>query len=65
MGGGTGTPESFFTAANLAGQTSRQVPQFVHLVWSMTWIVPFPPTIASAGHLRRQIRHAWHCAGSM
>ena len=35
-GGGTGSPESLLTALNRVGQTSKQVPQFVHFPWSMT-----------------------------
>jgi hypothetical protein len=35
-GGGTGPPEIFVTARNLGGQTSKQVPHFMHFSWSMT-----------------------------
>ena len=56
IGGGTGSPEIFFTERKRGGQTSKHVPHFVHFSWSMTWIRFLPPTIASAGHFLRQ-RH--------
>ena len=46
------------TAQSGRQQTSKQVPHFMHLSWSMTWIWFLPPTIASAGHLLRQVMQA-------
>ena len=57
-GGGTGSPESFLTDAKRGGHTSKHVPHLMHLSWSITWIRFLPPTIASAGHLLRQVMQA-------
>jgi hypothetical protein len=65
MGGGTCSPEICFTAPKRGGQASKQVPHFMHLPWSITWIWFLSPKIASAGHLLRQIPQAWHFSGSI
>ena len=57
-GGGTGSPEIFFTAPKRGGQASKQVPHFMHFSWSITWIRFLPPEIASTGHLLEQIIQA-------
>jgi hypothetical protein len=65
IGGGTGAPAISITARNLGGQTSRQVPHFMHFSWSMTWIWFLALIIASTGHLLAQVIQAWHFSGSI
>jgi hypothetical protein len=64
-GGGMTSPDSFATALNRLGHTSKHTPHFVHFSRSIQWTIFLPPWMAPKGQFLRHRPHAVHFSGSM